>query len=336
LNERRRSSWPLEPVHATNVPNCAPQRIGLATDTRISLQAYALRAAQLPPPADDSGDRRADPAIDTQAATQEIHTCPHHHCHRRSRPAGTTTRPLPLTASRRPRLRRCQGLRTRRQRGARARRRVRRVRRRTLHRHHGALGLGQIDAHAQCRRARPPHVRHGAHRDTTSPSWTTANFTSCAATASGSSSRPFTWCRRSRPPRTSRSPPSRRRTPDPDCSTMCADGRTEEPPETPTVGALGRAAATGGRRSRARLAARRSSSPMSPPQPRLPVPVPRFLSFMRAAVREYRPDHRDGHPRPVAASYATGPCSSPDGRSSTDIDRPTADSVIDRIRHLGA
>ena len=33
-----------------------------------------------------------------------------------------------------------------------------------LHRHHGAVGLGQEHAHAVRRRPRPPHQRVGLHR----------------------------------------------------------------------------------------------------------------------------------------------------------------------------
>ena len=90
-------------------------------------------------------------------------------------------------------------------RGPRARRRHRRLRRRPLHRHHGPVGLGQVDADALPRRPRHAHSgavfigdidlsraqRPPAHR-------------SCAGTASASSSRRSTWCRRSPRSRTSR------------------------------------------------------------------------------------------------------------------------------------
>ena len=38
---------------------------------------------------------------------------------------------------------------------------------------------------------------------------------------------------------------------------------------------------------------------------------------------------------PVAASYADRAVFLADGRIVDDVDNPTADSVIDRIRHLG-
>ena len=53
---------------------------------------------------------------------------------------------------------------SRRHAGARARRRHRRLRRRPLHRHHGPVGLRQVDADALRRRPRLAHVGPGVHR----------------------------------------------------------------------------------------------------------------------------------------------------------------------------
>ena len=47
---------------------------------------------------------------------------------------------------------------SRRHRGHRPRRRRRRLRRRPVHRHHGPVGLGQVDAHALHGRPRPPRA----------------------------------------------------------------------------------------------------------------------------------------------------------------------------------
>ena len=63
---------------------------------------------------------------------------------------------------RRVHRRRRQDLRVRRERSPRPRRRHRPVRPGRLHRDHGPLGLGQVDADALRRRPRPPHVRQGA------------------------------------------------------------------------------------------------------------------------------------------------------------------------------
>jgi putative ABC transport system ATP-binding protein len=60
-----------------------------------------------------------------------------------------------------------------------------------------------------------------------------------------------------------------------------------------------------------------------------------ILSFMRTAVREFNQTIVMVTHDPVAASYADRAVFLADGRIVDDLDDPTADSVIDRIRHLG-
>jgi len=60
-----------------------------------------------------------------------------------------------------------------------------------------------------------------------------------------------------------------------------------------------------------------------------------ILSFMRTAVREFGQTIVMVTHDPVAASYADRAVFLADGRIVDDLDRPTADSVIDRIRTLG-
>ncbi len=56
---------------------------------------------------------------------------------------------------------------------------------------------------------------------------------------------------------------------------------------------------------------------------------------MRTAVREFGQTIVMVTHDPIAASYADRALFLADGRIVDDIDNPTADSVIDRIRHLG-
>jgi putative ABC transport system ATP-binding protein len=60
-----------------------------------------------------------------------------------------------------------------------------------------------------------------------------------------------------------------------------------------------------------------------------------ILSFMRAAVREFGQTIVMVTHDPIAASYADRAVFLADGRIVDDVDAPTADSVLDRIRHLG-
>jgi putative ABC transport system ATP-binding protein len=61
-----------------------------------------------------------------------------------------------------------------------------------------------------------------------------------------------------------------------------------------------------------------------------------ILSFMRTAVREMGQTIVMVTHDPVAASYADRALFLADGRIVDDLDQPTTDSVLDRIRHLGA
>jgi len=60
-----------------------------------------------------------------------------------------------------------------------------------------------------------------------------------------------------------------------------------------------------------------------------------ILSFMRTAVREFGQTVVMVTHDPVAASYADRAVFLADGRIVDDLDAPTADSIIDRIRTLG-
>jgi putative ABC transport system ATP-binding protein len=61
-----------------------------------------------------------------------------------------------------------------------------------------------------------------------------------------------------------------------------------------------------------------------------------ILSFMRTAVRDFGQTIVMVTHDPVAASYADRAVFLADGRVVDDLDDPTADSVLDRIRHLGS
>ena len=60
------------------------------------------------------------------------------------------------------------------------------------------------------------------------------------------------------------------------------------------------------------------------------------LSFMRVAVRDFGQTIVMVTHDPVAASYADRAVFLADGRIVAEIDDPTADSVLDQIRHIGA
>jgi putative ABC transport system ATP-binding protein len=61
-----------------------------------------------------------------------------------------------------------------------------------------------------------------------------------------------------------------------------------------------------------------------------------ILSFMRSAAREMGQTIVMVTHDPVAASYADRALFLADGHIVDDLDQPTTDSVLDRIRHLGA
>ena len=82
-------------------------------------------------------------------------------------------------------------------------------------------------------------------------------------------------------------------------------------------------------------AARRSSSPTSPPATSTRRTGAEILAFMRNAVRELGQTIVMVTHDPVAASYADRAVFLADGRIVDEIDAPTAESVLDRIKSLG-
>ena len=61
-----------------------------------------------------------------------------------------------------------------------------------------------------------------------------------------------------------------------------------------------------------------------------------MLAFLRRSVDRVRPVDRHGHPRPPGPATPTGSCSWPTARWSDELADPTADSVLERMRTLGA
>ena len=55
-----------------------------------------------------------------------------------------------------------------------------------------------------------------------------------------------------------------------------------------------------------------------------------------ALVDRFRPDRRDGHPRPDAAGYADRALFLADGRIVDELAEPTADRVLDKMKRLDA
>ena len=60
-----------------------------------------------------------------------------------------------------------------------------------------------------------------------------------------------------------------------------------------------------------------------------------ILDFMRRAVQRVRPDHRHGHPRPGAASYADRVIFLNDGKIVDEMAEPTAERVLDKMKRFG-
>ena len=196
---------------------------------------------------------------------------------------------------------------------------------RPLHRHHGPVGLGQVDAHALPRRARHAHVGLGVR--------------SATPTSAKLNDRQLTQLRRDRigfifqafnlvPTLTALENitlPSALAGRKPDkawldhvIDTVGLRNRLEAPP----VGALRWSAAARRRRPGARVASRRSSSPTSPPATSTPARAPRSSSFMRTAVRELGQTIVMVTHDPVAASYADRAVFLADGRIVDEIDAP--------------
>ena len=182
-----------------------------------------------------------------------------------------------------------------------------------------------------------PHVGHRAASATpTSRSSTTASSRSCAATASASSSRRSTSSRRSPRPRTS---PCRRGSPA--ASPTRRGSTTSSTPSASTNRLKHRPSElSGGQQQRVAVARALASRPeiifADEPTGNLDSRTgAEILSFMRTAVREFGQTIVMVTHDPVAASYADRAVFLADGRIVDDLDAPTADSVLDRIRTLG-
>ena len=287
---------------------------------------------------------RAEPAhrdADRRSGILRIATRAHHSvtctAERAEGVAVTTTTP-PTTDGRGARGRRDEDLRRQaRPRCARSTRR-RRVRARRVHRDHGPVGLGQVDAAALPRRSRLAHERPGVPR----------RHRPQRALREGA---------HAGPPR-----PHRLRLPDvqphPDAHRArehhAADGargpasptrRGSTASSTPSACASGsrtgrrssRAVSSSASPSRARSrAGPRSSSPTSRPATSTRAPSAEILGFMQQAVRGVRPDDRDGHARPDRGGVREPrrlPRRRPDRRRAPRPAPPTP--ILDKMRKLG-
>ena len=170
----------------------------------------------------------------------------------------------------------------------------------------------------------------------TSRSSTTASSPSCAATASASSSRRSTSC----PTLTAAENialPARLagRTPDPAwfdhvVETVGLTNRLKHRPSELSGGQQQRVAVARALASRPEIIF--ADEPTGNLDSRTGAEI---LSFMRTAVREFGQTIVMVTHDPVAASYADRAVFLADGRIVDDLDAPTADSVLDRIRTLG-
>ena len=79
----------------------------------------------------------------------------------------------------------------------------------------------------------------------------------------------------------------------------------------------------------------RSSSPTSPPATSTPAPAPRSSAFLRQAADELGQTVVMVTHDPVAAAYADDVVFLADGRIVDELDHPTAERVLDRIKALG-
>ena len=237
-----------------------------------------------------------------------------------------------------PRRRRVEGLRQGRGRGPCARRRDRRLRDRPLHRDHGPVGLGQVDAHAHARRPRHAHRGSVCIGDTDlEPRSTTRSSRSSAATASASSSRRSTSSRRSPRSRTSRcrcgSPgasPTRRGSTTSSTPSVCEPRLTHRPSEL-----------SGGQQQRVAVARALASRPeiifADEPTGNLDSRTgAEILAFMRQAVRELGQTIVMVTHDPVAASYADRAVFLADGQHRRRARRPHADSRLRPHAHAGS
>ena len=117
------------------------------------------------------------------------------------------------------------------------------------------------------------------------------------------------------------------------------DHRCAQParaPEAPALRALGRAAAARRRRPGAGVAARTSSSRTSRPGSSTRSRRRSCSRFMRRAARRVRPDHRHGHARAGRGQPADLCCSSATGGSWARWTEPTPETILDRMKTIGA
>ena len=247
----------------------------------------------------------------------------------------TTTRAVPTTG-RRPRRRRQQVLRRRRRRRPRPGRRERRWRPASSPRSWGRP-VPASPPSSTCSPASTSRPPGGCTSATpTSAGWATRTSRSCAGTGSASSSSRSTCC-----------PPSpQRRT---SCCRCGSRGgvRTRggsTPSSTRWASASGSvtgrasspaASSSGWPRPGPWPGARRSSSPTSPRGAGLRSGAA-LLGFLRTAVTELRQTVVMVTHDPVAASYADRVLFLADGRIVDEVTDPTAEAVLDYMKHLGA
>ena len=220
---------------------------------------------------------------------------------------------------RHPPLRRGRGGRRR------AARRLARRPRRSVHGHHGPVGLGQVDAHAPARRPRPADGgqrlrRHAGHHDDERQGADQAAPPAHRLRLSVLQPAPDAQRRGERPAAADhrRAQGAAR-----DDRRAARARRPQRAPSPPSVRALRRPAAARGHRPRADLRAHGPVRRRADRQPRLQ----RGRDGPRPAARRRRPrrpDHGHGHPRPAAPPRApTASSSWPTGGSSpTSPSRP--------------
>ena len=291
-----------------------------------------------PPAADDRDAGSARWVDDHRAGTPATDRGPPCHCSRRTRsrrtaPAGSRTRrPAPL-AARAVDAVKVYG------KGDTAVRALDGVdvelRRRRLHRHHGPLGLGQVDADARLAGLDDLTSGHVFIGDTDLTTLADKGSPRCAATGSASCSRPSTWCRRSTAIENITLPmASPAASPTSEWLDLVID----------TVGLGSRlkhrpSELSGGQQQRVAVARALAGQPeiifADEPTGNLDSRSgAEILAFMRQAVRELGQTIVMVTHDPVAASYADRVVFLADGRIVDEILDPTADAVLDRMKTL--
>ena len=213
------------------------------------------------------------------------------------------------------------------------------VRRGSVHRHHGPVRLRQVDPAAPARRPRPAHVgrgvprrhrdhvaqRQGAHAAAPRPDRLHLPVVQPAADADRGGEHRAADADRRAASRT-------QHWVDSIVETVGLDDRLSPPPGR----ALRWAAAAGRRGTGPGDPSPRSSSPTSPPAPWTRGPAPSCSGSCAQAVDELGQTVVMVTHDPTAAATPTGSSSSPTVTSSTRCTRPTADAVLDYMKHLGA